>query len=254
MRLKSDVRHELKYLIDWQQREAILADLQAYMLPDNHGDSVGQYTITSLYYDSAGYGAYWEKIEGEKLRRKIRVRTYGESVVLPQTSCFLEIKERRNKTLSKRRARLPYQDAERLSDLGDVAERYAEDEDNEDFKSVLDEVYYLYRVRQLEPACVVRYNRLALNGGADHPDLRVTFDSELRGRTHDLTLLSTSHAHDVYFLPPELCVMEIKVNQSVPYWLSKLVNKHHCTMRRISKYCRALEKNLDLTSRQTIAT
>lgn len=253
MRVKSDVRHELKYLINWQQREAILADLQAYMLPDNHGDSGGQYTITSLYYDSTNYSAYWEKVEGEKLRRKVRVRTYGESVVLPQTSCFLEIKERRNKTLSKRRVRLPYEDAERLSDLGSIAEKYAKNGDNEDAKAVLDEVYYLYRVRRLEPACVVRYNRLALNGSADHPDLRVTFDSELRGRTHDLTLLSTGHADDLYFLPPELCVMEIKVNQSVPYWLSKLVNQHHCTMRRISKYCTALEKNLELSSRQNVS-
>ncbi len=252
MRVKSTIRHELKYMIDWRQREAILADLQSYMAPDTHGDSGGQYAITSLYYDSADFGAYWEKIEGEKLRRKVRVRTYGKDIVLGTTTCFLEIKERQNKTLSKRRVKLPYQDVETLSHLDNLAQRYVERSGNEDMAAVLDEVYYLYRVRQLQPACVVRYNRLALNGDGEHPDLRVTFDTELRGRTHDLTLLSTGHADDPYFLPPDMCIMEIKVNRTVPYWLTQLVNKYSCTMRRFSKYCTALEKNLALASRQTI--
>ena len=253
MRIKSTVRYELKYLITWQQRDAMLADLLSHMSPDSHGDGAGQYAITSLYYDSPRYGAYWEKLEGEKLRRKVRVRTYGEQSVLPDTSCFLEIKERHNKTLTKRRVRLPYQAAATFSNLNKFSQQFAKADDVAK-QAVVDEVEYLYRTRHLQPTCVVRYNRLALNGSENYHDLRVTFDTELRARTHDLTLLSTGHAEDSYFLPPGMCVMEFKANRSVPYWLAQIAHKHRCTMRRISKYCLALEKCSALNERQQIWT
>ena len=249
MRVKSTVRYELKYLITWQQRDALMADLLTQMSPDSHGDADGHYTITSLYYDTAAYDAYWEKIEGEKQRRKVRVRTYGEQNVQDDTLCFLEIKQRQDKTLTKKRVLLPYRDAVAFDGLDSVMQRPNLSEKD---KAVIDEVQYLYRVRSLQPACVVRYNRLALNGAAEYPDLRVTFDTELRGRTHDLSLLSTSHADDIYFLPPEVCIMEIKANHSVPYWLAQLANKHRCTMRRISKYCTALETCGALLAQQKI--
>jgi len=249
MRVKSIVRYELKYLITWQQRDALIADLQQQMQPDSHGDATGNYTITSLYYDTATYDAYWEKIEGEKQRRKVRVRTYGEQTVQPHTLCYLEIKQRQDKTLTKKRVLLPYSDAVALDTLDSLAQR---PDLSESDRATISEVSYLYHVRALQPACVVRYNRLALNGGTEYSDLRVTFDTELRGRIHDLTLLSTGHADDIYFLPPDICILEIKANHSVPYWLAQLANKHHCTMRRISKYCTALEACGALLARQKI--
>lgn len=249
MRIKTNVRYELKYVITWQQRDLLMAALLSRMSPDLHGDSAGNYTITSLYYDTQHYDAYWEKIEGEKLRRKVRVRTYGEQSVQPETRCFLEIKQRQNKTLTKKRVRLPYADAIAFGEL-DSAARVHDLSQHE--RAITDEVAYLAHVRNLVPSCVVRYNRLALNGDAHYPDLRVTFDTELRGRTHDLSLLSTGYADDIYFLLPDTCILEVKANHSVPYWLAQLLNKHRCTMRRISKYCTALESCGALLERQKI--
>lgn len=249
MRIKTNVRYELKYLVTWQQRDALMDDLLPRMSPDRHGDGAGNYTIISLYYDTPNYDAYREKVEGEKLRRKVRVRTYGEQLVEPETRCFLEIKQRQNKTLTKKRVGLPYEDAIALHDL-DAAARTHELTESE--RAITDEVAYLARVRNLVPSCVVRYNRLALNGNALYPDLRVTFDTELRGRTHELSLLSTGIAEDIYFLPPDTCILEVKANHSVPYWLAQLLNKHRCTMRRISKYCTALERCGALLERQKI--
>lgn len=249
MRIKTNVRYELKYVITWQQRERLMADLLPRMAPDQHGDSAGNYTITSLYYDTQKYDAYWEKVEGEKLRRKVRVRTYGEQSVQPETTCFLEIKQRQNKTLTKKRVRLPYVDAIAFGELDAAAAAHGLSESE---RAIATEVEYLARVRNLEPSCIVRYNRLALNGDAHYPDLRVTFDTELRGRTHDLSLLSTGYADDIYFLPPDRCIMEVKANHSVPYWLAQLLNQHRCTMRRISKYCTTLEACGALLARQKI--
>lgn len=249
MRVKTIVRYELKYVITRQQRDGLMDDLLSRMTPDQYGDVLGNYTITSLYYDTKNYDAYWEKIEGEKLRRKVRVRTYGEQTVQPETRCFLEIKQRQNKTLTKKRVCLPYQDAIALDELESAARAHNLSASD---RAITDEVEYLARVRDLRPSCVVRYNRLALNGDALSPDLRVTFDTELRGRTHDLSLLSTGFADDVYFLPPDACILEVKANHSVPYWLAQLLNKHRCTMQRISKYCTALERCGVLLARQQI--
>ena len=41
--------------------------------------------------------------------------------------------------------------------------------------------------------------------------------------------------------PPDQVVMEIKVNERIPYWLTELVAVHNLTLVRVSKYCRSIE-------------
>ncbi|NUO84375.1 VTC domain-containing protein, partial [candidate division KSB1 bacterium] len=66
------------------------------------GDARGVYPITSLYYDTPDYKAYWDKIDGQRNRRKVRVRVYGNGVVSAATPAFVEIKARRIQFLNKR--------------------------------------------------------------------------------------------------------------------------------------------------------
>lgn len=42
-------------------------------------------------------------------------------------------------------------------------------------------------------------------------------------------------------LPTHLTVMEIKVNERIPYWLTELVAAHNLQLARISKYCQSIE-------------
>ena len=39
------------------------------------------------------------------------------------------------------------------------------------------------------------------------------------------------------FAPPDWCVMEVKVNEAVPDWVTSLLARHGCQLRRMSKYC-----------------
>ncbi len=71
MRIKTDLRYELKYLIRREQMERLALDLAEQMDPDGHGNELGQYPITSLYYDSPDYKAYWDKLDGHRKRRKV---------------------------------------------------------------------------------------------------------------------------------------------------------------------------------------
>ena len=51
------------------------AELSARMDHDAHGATYG---VWSVYYDTIDLRFYWEKIEGLRFRRKLRVRHYGD--------------------------------------------------------------------------------------------------------------------------------------------------------------------------------
>jgi hypothetical protein len=239
-------RYELKYVIDRAQVHALDEALAAFMQPDAHGDGDGRYPVTSLYYDTADYKAYWDKIQGHRYRRKLRVRVYGDRAVTPDTACFVEIKQRTNRTVLKKRVALPYAAAIDLCETGGGADGVS--------GPVVEEVSYLRAALHLQPACIVSYDRLAFQGGQADPGLRVTFDTNLKGRAHDLSLLSTGYAENRYFAPPQWCIMEIKADGHVPLWLTRLVGEQRCTPRRVSKYCRALEQCLDTLQDQRVTT
>ena len=250
MRIKYFNRYELKYLVTLEQVEDFVKILPQYLEPDHQGDESGRYNITSLYYNTEDHKAYWDKIEGHKYRRKVRIRTYGGTCVEPETLCFLEIKQRLNKTLQKKRVYLPYAAAEKLCGEGVVPGDDLELSDLD--KDTLSEVHYLQSTLQLQPACVVSYDRMAFEGSEYDAGLRITVDTNLKGRTHDLTLLSTGHAHSQFFIPPTWCVLEIKVNYRIPYWLTQMIGKYRFNLRRVSKYCAALEQSKTLLQTQQI--
>jgi SPX domain protein involved in polyphosphate accumulation len=266
IRPKSDLRYELKYLLRREQVDALVAELRATLTLDPHSNALGTYPITSLYYDTPDYKAYWDKLDGHRSRRKVRVRVYGDMTITPDTPAFLEIKQRINKMMRKRRAPLPYHDAtdfDRYDALaaaavsevagevvGEVAGKGAQISGAQAKAALLQEAYYLYRTLQLRPACVVTYDRMAFEGDARAPDLRITIDTNLRGRIHDLSLLSTGSATDVQVLGAEYAVLEVKANQNVPRWVAQLTARHRCTFYRISKYCMALERTHAVANRQ----
>ncbi len=246
-RIKEYSRYELKYVITEEQRHRLAEFLLDYMQPDVMGDDLGRYNITSLYYDTAEYKAYWDKIEGHKFRRKVRVRVYGNQTITEETPSFAEIKQRRNKTLQKKRVKMPLAAAQALCGAGRTIETATATATEQ---AVIEEIQYLYYTLQLQPACVVSYDRQAFNGSQFDPGLRVTFDVNLRGRTYDLNLLSSGHAENHFFIPPGWCILEIKVNYRVPLWLTDIIAQQRCTLRRVSKYCAALEQSKELLNTQ----
>lgn len=250
MRIKHFNRYELKYILTQDQCQTFIEILPNYLEPDAIGDEYGRYNITSLYYDTEDFRAYWDKIEGHKFRRKVRIRVYDQQQVTPETSCFVEIKQRINKTLQKKRVVMSYASADALCGAGASIEE--EGELSAADREIVSEIRYLQSTLQLQPACIVSYDRMAFDGGEYDDNLRITFDTNLKGRAHDLTLLSTGATQDKFFIPPGWCIMEVKVNYRIPYWLTEMIGKHRFTLRRISKYCAALEQCKALLQTQRI--
>ncbi len=221
-------RYELKYLLQVRQSQAVLDTLAPWVRRDKNAGADGFYKITSLYLDSPGLDAYWEKLDGEKYRRKVRVRTYGAAA----SQAFIEIKQRLNLGVAKRRTKLPVADAERT-----VRELCAGRHQPGD--AVLDEVFVLAMKQRLKPTVVVSYNRAAFFD-ARRRDLRITLDRNLKWRSHDLSIQGDP-TRGKWFLPPDWCILEVKFDRVLPSWLCTALNRHDLTIERISKYCRAVE-------------
>jgi hypothetical protein len=237
-------RFELKYIVSIKAAEAFKQDLMAFLAPDEHGDSCGSYPLSSLYYDSPDYRFYWEKMDGIKFRRKLRIRHYEYCQPLgEETPVYLEIKQRLNRVTQKRRLPLPYGEALRLCNQRQMPSPDSFQHDPSD-GAILEEVVDMLWQYNLQPASVVSYARLALIGGEYDLGLRVTFDKDLTYRVagDDRPAFQLDGSNDsLPLFPADRVIIEIKVNERVPYWLTELVAQHNLNLMRVSKYCRSIE-------------
>lgn len=234
-------RYELKYVLPAWKCDAIIADLSEMTTPDAHDGARG-YRIVSLYYDSPGLDFFWAKIDGIKFRRKLRLRLYPDPNDIERTTHgMVEIKQRINRTVQKRRLELPLAQAEQLC-AGSLDTRELDDMDQE----VASEVQYLVNAMHLQPTAITAYLRRAFVGNRYDSGLRITFDSDLAGRMHALRVNQNSENHRI--APPDWSIMEVKCNDAIPDWVTSLLSRHDCQLQRVSKYCATVSKlaNLDV--------
>ncbi len=235
--IRSFNRYELKFILDTDHMREVQEGLKKYLLPDKYGDKFGNYNLSSLYYDNDDFTFYWEKVEGLKFRRKLRIRHYEtEKKLTPESKVFVEIKQRMDRVTQKRRVILPYEQALQLCDERIPPSNIKDEKD----QMVIDEIIGMIYQYDLKPQCITSYQRMALVGSELDPGLRVTFDTNLRYRRQDLDLASKKLGP--YMLDPDKCVLEIKVNDRIPYWLTEFAADASLSLVRISKYCTGLEK------------
>lgn len=222
-------RFELKYLLHVRQARELLDSLGAHVTTDANAGRDGFYKIASVYYDSADLSAYWEKLDGEKYRRKVRVRTYGEQ----PGEGFLEVKQRLNLTVQKRRCRMD------LGRLEEAMRRAVKGRYTPGLDPVFDEVFVMIRRDALRPRLLVSYNRTAFFDRYKK-DLRITLDRNIRCRSLDLDL-TRKRTRGRYSVPPEMMILEVKFNEAVPRWLCTCLNRLDLQVIRISKYCEGIQ-------------
>ena len=227
-------RFELKYILTLQQAEKFKGALRAYMGPDEHGNDNGRYALASLYFDSPNLRCYWEKEYGIRLRRKLRLRRYetGETLT-EETPIFVEIKQRVDRVTQKRRVVLPYGEALRLCNDRQIPDHATED------KAVIEEIYVYLWQYNLRPVSIVRYDRQAFIGSAYDLGLRVTFDTALTFQANPLHLHEAPQG--LPMMPANRVVVEVKVNERIPSWLTELIADLNLRLERVSKYCRSIE-------------
>ncbi|WP_326549491.1 polyphosphate polymerase domain-containing protein [Micromonospora sp. NBC_01813] len=232
-RLHAFNRYEIKYLVDNAAVPALRERLAGRLGRDSHA-GVGGYGVWSVYYDTDDLRFYWEKIEGLRFRRKIRIRHYGDRTGIDDdTTVYVEIKQRVNRVTQKRRIAVPYRLARQLCDARAMIE-HAEPQ-----RAFVQEVLGLVSRLDLRPTAITGYQRQAFVGSGADLGLRVTLDTRVRGRDRDFHL--GADAENRFIVPPSRSIMEVKANERVPYWLTDLAAEANLSVVRVSKYCQSVE-------------
>ncbi len=223
-------RYEIKYLVATRRVPQLLSALADYTAPDPHDDGDHGYGIFSVYWDSPGWDLFWEKIEGLKYRRKLRLRRY-----LGSDRVFVEVKQREDRTLQKRRLAWPLERA-----VAAFPANGPPDWDIAATDPVSTEAALMIERLRLRPRMAILYRRRARFGAFD-PELRITLDSRIQYSTADLDVARPFEVSR-YVVDPRVTVLEVKYNHRAPIWFSKLARRHELSMVRMSKYCSAVDR------------
>ncbi len=222
-------RYEIKYILNKEQVDYIRKELVGHMEVDQYGVT----SIASIYYDTPDYRLIRTSIEKPPFKEKIRLRSYGLSK--PGGKVFLELKRKTAKIVYKRR----------VVTTEDSVNRFFNYEGNvtADGQIAREITYFRNYYDKLVPAILIIYDRTAYfePGG----DLRLTIDQNPRYRTKDLNL-STSMEGNLLLPEEGWAILEVKVQQSIPLWLSEILTRGKIYKGHFSKVGEAYQKQMRL--------
>lgn len=97
--------HELKFPVSAGQLVVLQQLVQGLAMPDRNGCN-GCYEVFSQYYDSHDFRFFHDKINGEYIKTKVRLRLYRDDNRREWHSPGLEVKQRRGNLVTKFRLNL----------------------------------------------------------------------------------------------------------------------------------------------------
>ncbi len=213
-------RTEKKYFITNKQTMCLKSRLNNVLKKDANSKNELGYTVRTLYFDSYLDSDYFNKIDGDLLRKKIRLRIYDTN----SPTAKLELKQKEGALQRKRVLSLSREDAERLI--------------NRDFSPLLkinsEFANYLYSVMTREcyrPKCLLTYSRLAFMSPTN--EIRITFDSNIRYTFTDFRLFEDSVVLSPVVHAP---ILEVKYNEFLLQPVRNAIDTFNLAECAISKY------------------
>ena len=224
-------RYELKYVLSKEQTEQLRQKLIGHMLVDQFGKT----SIASLYYDTPDYRLIRNSIDNPPFKEKIRLRSYGQAT--EGSPVYLELKRKYDGIVYKRRVSSTIKDVEsffkregQICKDGQIAREIS---------------YFRDCYQNLVPACLIIYDRVAYY--EPDGDLRLTIDYNPRYRLSDLNL--TTSMDGISLLNEGQTILEIKVQEAMPLWLTHILDEAQIKKSSFSKYGTAYKQNCDVLAR-----
>lgn len=248
--MTSEHRYELKFIVDAPIKERLLERAKPSLEHDPHGKG-GYYRVSSQYFDSPDFKAYWEKLDGVGFRRKFRLRYYGDDP--PEASAHFEIKHRWDQTVFKERVPLkPGALAELVSRSEAIHSLYDYVEPlNSAQQRTLESILAAAAKQNLSGTNIISYQRQAWVGKYDR-QLRVTFDHLCRAFPPG-DPMSPLESLGTPILEESKMVLEVKFNDRLPLWLRDCLSQEAVQPIRFSKYAEGMAARSDFDLRQGLA-
>ncbi len=223
-------RHELKYLIRYDEKELLCSRLNGLMKRDGNVGPKGYYKVRSLYFDDVWNTAYEDKLMGVSDRQKFRIRVYSDG----DNTIRLERKLKRGQYVAKQQAELTRDETERILG-GDYSFLLKRDEP-------LCGIFYNACVTELNrPRVMVDYEREPYVFPAG--DVRITFDTDVRAGLWGFDLFDEK-LPTINTLDDGWLIMEVKYTEMMPDLLRAALPTRSGVPAAISKYVLCCERTM----------
>lgn len=210
-------RYEKKYVLSPEKYSALRARLDPYIEPDEYFSS----TVCSIYFDDDTYSLIRHSISAPVYKEKLRLRSYN--VPDEDGTVFVELKKKYKGVVYKRRVAMDNRSAMQWLSGGSPGRD----------DQITREINYFLSQNQLEPKVFIACEREAYVCRED-PELRMTFDRDLRWRDTELELTAGSFGEPL--LGEGYVLMEIKIPGSAPLWLARMLSELEIFPQGFSKY------------------
>jgi hypothetical protein len=235
------MRYEFKYIVKNSDIDRLRQMILPFLTVDRFAeiDNRNQYTVRSIYFDTPRFDFYYEKIEGIKNRKKIRLRGYdkeeGSNIV------FFEIKRKYDIPIVKYRAPVKFEDALDMFNSRNINGQVVSDEffpkGNENSKRF----FYQIFSKNLRPVVLIVYEREAYLSKFDDT-VRITFDKNLRSKAYP----AISELFEEEKLATALSgsfILEVKFNDHFPSWLNPIISNFSLRKQSASKYVLSMDSS-----------
>ncbi|MCX8156444.1 MAG: polyphosphate polymerase domain-containing protein [Verrucomicrobiae bacterium] len=230
-------RFELKYLIT-EDKALMVRDFvrSAGMELDEYSAIRPNfsYPVHSLYLDNDALTTYWETINGNKNRFKLRLRYYSTD---PDTPVFFEIKRRMNNCILKQRGGVRQQAVEALLS-GHLPEPQHLVNYSAKALVALQRFCELAQRLQAKPKVHIAYLREAYVN--DNDTVRVTMDRQVCGEPNLRYAITTEMERPRYSYRPYV-ILELKFTNRFPNWFKELVRVFNVMQRGAAKYVSSIQ-------------
>ncbi|WP_026518023.1 polyphosphate polymerase domain-containing protein [Butyrivibrio sp. MC2021] len=212
-------RIEVKYLLDEMQYRELMKRLEGMAAIDGYGKT----SILNIYFDTPDFTLIERSLEKPVYKEKLRLRTYG--IPEDDSNAFIEIKKKYKGVVYKRRITMAYEEAVNYLTNGGRPSKESQ------ISGEID--YFLQYYKGIRPAMAISYDRIAM-AGIEDPDLRITFDTNIRWRTEDLSLKKGNVGKDI--LLPGQHLMELKIAGAMSMELARILDELNIRQTSFSKY------------------
>jgi hypothetical protein len=195
-------RYEQKYLLNTIQYHEFLNVLSGFVSGDEHRPG----TIYSLYYDNAQFEIAKKSLHKSAYKEKLRLRSYG--IPHKGDTVYLELKKKFKGITYKQRIPVLFTGMETFLNI---------DPDNYSGNYIYNELEWFLHYYKPVPRFMICYDRMAYRG-LENETLRITFDTGIRWRASGLDFSQGSQGAPL--TGENKYLMEIKVENSIPLWLT----------------------------------
>lgn len=227
MAITSFQRYEKKFMLNKEQYDALIPRLLEYMSPDEYCKDGKQYSIYNIYYDTIDNSLIRHSLAKPYYKEKLRLRSY----TIPRSrddKVFLELKKKIGGIVNKRRVVLTLGEAYDLLERGIVPKTKGYMS-----KQVMNEILYFLKYNKVYPKVYISYERRAFFG-KDNREFRMTFDQQITTRRDEVYL--EKGCYGAQLLGEDKYLMEIKILDAMPLWLTSILSELKIYTTSFSKY------------------